>query len=190
MVDKDRLMKFFIAFVFNYTINNVIIRLTTCFESYLIILIFEMQYSLLKSDYMKPKTLLFTLSFFLLVISSCNNTPMSSSNSEKLYIKTTTAIGVGENQWSTEAVSEVTSDYFEVILSSLTDHVFEGEKILEKPTSKENFKYVFFVISDKDGNQIKFKESTEFLNYMSAHGYKLVDQVKNDYGADYTFKRK
>jgi len=115
---------------------------------------------------------------------------MSSSNSEKLYIKTTTAIGVGENQWSTEAVSEVTSDYFEVILSSLTDHVFEGEKILEKPTSKENFKYVFFVISDKDGNQIKFKESTEFLNYMSAHGYKLVDQVKNDYGADYTFKRK
>jgi len=139
---------------------------------------------------MKAKTLLFTLSILLLIISSCNNAPESSSNSEKLYIKTSTTIGVGENQWSTEAVSEVTSDYFEVSLSSLTDHVYEGEKILEKPISTKNFKYVFFVISDKDGNQIKFKESTEFLNFMFARGYEMVDQVKNDYGADFTFKKK
>ena len=32
--------------------------------------------------------------------------------------------------------------------------------------------------------------STEFLNFMSAHGYDLVDQIPNQYGGDYTFKRK
>ena len=137
------------------------------------------------------KTLLFTLSFFLLLITSCNNAPKNSSKSEKLYIKTTTVTGVDKKQVKTDVNSVVNSDYFEVSLSAYADYTYyKGQRDIVTPTSIENFKSVFFIIVDKDGNDIKFKESTEFLNFMSAHGYEMVDQVKNDYGADYTFKKK
>jgi hypothetical protein len=135
------------------------------------------------------KQLLFTLSVCILLISACN-TSKSSSKSDQLYIKTTTATGTGENQKVVEVISEVTSDYFEVSLSALIDGTYEGEKTIEESTSVVNYKYIFFQISDKDGVLIKFKESTEFLNFMSAHGYEMIDQVKNRYGGDYTFKKK
>lgn len=133
------------------------------------------------------KTLLCTLSFCLLLICSCNN----STKNEKLYIKTIDITGVDEKEVKKETISEVTSDYFEVSLSAY-DHFnyYKGERDLVAPTSIENFKSVFFTIIDKNGNDIQFKESTEFLNFMSTHGYEMVDQIKNEYGGDYTFKKK
>lgn len=58
------------------------------------------------------------------------------------------------------------------------------------PESAENFKSVFLTIVNKDGGEIKFMTSTEFLNFMSGHGYEMVAQIPNEYGGDYTFKKK
>jgi hypothetical protein len=137
---------------------------------------------------MKP--LLIALSFCLLSIFSCNNTPKNSSKTEKLIIKTTTVIGTGKDQKEDDVISEVTSDYFEVGLSEQTTGGYLAQKDIVLPKIGEPFKFVFFRILQKDGTNINFMTSTEFLNFMSAHGYEMVDQLKNDYGADYTFKKK
>lgn len=137
------------------------------------------------------KTLSIALSFCLmLIISSCNNSPKNSSKTEKLFIKTTSATGINEKQVKTETISEVTSDYFEIGLSSLDSGGYGATKEVITPEVGKEFKYVFFYVVNKDGSSIKFTTSTEFLNYMSARGYDMVDQIKNEYGADYTFKKK
>jgi hypothetical protein len=142
------------------------------------------------------KTLLIALSFCLLfILNSCNNTPKNSSTNnskktEKLYIKTISATGVDKNQVKTETISEVTTDYFEVGLGSLTTGGYSGQKDIITPEVGKEFKFVFFYIVKKDGSNITFTTSTEFLNFMSARGYEMVDQLKNNYGADYTFKKR
>jgi hypothetical protein len=137
------------------------------------------------------KTLSTILSFCLiLIINSCNNTPKSSSKSEKLFIKTSSITGVDKNQVRKEAISDFTSDYFEVELNSLTTGGYGATKQILKPESIENYKDVFFYIVNKDGSSITFTTSTEFLNFMSAHGYDLVNQIPDQYGGDYTFKKK
>ncbi|MGB8491452.1 MAG: hypothetical protein WCE64_10365 [Bacteroidales bacterium] len=76
---------------------------------------------------MKP--LLISLSFYLLLTYSCSNPPKNSSKAEKFYIKTTTAIGSSvENLKTTDVVSEITSDYFEVSLASQTDGGYLAQK--------------------------------------------------------------
>jgi hypothetical protein len=137
---------------------------------------------------MKP--LLFTLSVCLLLMNSCNNTPKNSSKVEKLYIKTTTATESGKDMQKTEIISEITSDYFEATLDEQTTGGYLAQKDIVLPEVGKPFKSVFFQISQKDGTLIKFMTSTEFLNYMSAHGYELVTQIPNEYGGDYTFKKK
>jgi hypothetical protein len=89
-----------------------------------------------------------------------------------------------------ETVSEISTDYFEVSLSAQTTGGFLAQKDIIEPIPGEPFKAEFFQISDKDGVNIKFMTSTEFLNFMSAHGYDMVNQIPNQYGGDYTFKRK
>ena len=136
------------------------------------------------------KRLSFILSLCLLLVISCNNVSKKSSSAEPLYIKTTDVTGVDEEQIKKETISEVTLDYFEVSLSSQTDGGYHADKDIITPTSIENFKAVFFTIVDKDRQEIHFLTSTEFLNFMSAHGYELVSQLLNEYGGDYTFKKK
>jgi hypothetical protein len=141
------------------------------------------------------KKLLFTLPLCFLLISSCNNAPKNSSTAnskktEKLYIKTTDVTGVDEKKVKKETISEVITDYFECELSSQEDGGYHAQKDIVTPTSIENFKFVFFTIVEKDGNEIHFMTSTDFLNYMSAHGYEMVTQIPNEYGGDYTFKKK
>jgi hypothetical protein len=142
------------------------------------------------------KSLLFTSLYFILLISSCGIAIKESSVAEKLYIKTTTYTGIGPTQIKTETISEITSDYFEVGLRFLygLESISEGQYIATKdiirPSSDENFKNVFLNIVHKDGSLIIFSLTTDLLNFMSAHGYEMVDQLKNDEGVDYTFKKK
>jgi hypothetical protein len=141
------------------------------------------------------KKLLFTLPLCLLLISSCNNAPKNTSGgnskkADKLYIKTTDVTGVDEKQIKKETISEVTSDYFEATLGSQSDGGYLAEKVIAESESIKNFKYVFFTIVDQNSTNIKFQTSTEFLNFMSKHGYELVTQIPNEYGGDYTFKKK
>ena len=94
------------------------------------------------------KTLLIALSFCLLfILNSCNNTPKNSSKVGKLYIKTTTSIESGKDMKNSETISEITSDYFEVGLSSQTDGGYLAQKDIVMPKVGEPFKSVFFTVS-------------------------------------------
>lgn len=130
------------------------------------------------------------LSFCLLQLISCNNSSSKSSKAETLYIQTTTATKAGEEMKVEKTMSEISTDYFEVSLASQTNGGFLAQKDIVEPEVGIPFKSVFFTISQKDGTNIKFMTSTEFLNFMSAHGYELENQIPNQYGGDYTFKRK
>jgi hypothetical protein len=136
------------------------------------------------------KTLSIVLSFYLLLISSCNNSPKASSKAETLYIKTTTAEKIGKDMKKSEVVSKINTDYIEVGLSSQTTGGYLTQKDIVEPKLDIPFKSVFFQVCQKDGTNIKFMTTTEFLNFMSAHGYDMVTQIPNQYGGDYTFKRK
>ena len=133
---------------------------------------------------------MFAMSFCLLLINSCNTNPKNSSKFETLYIKTTTAKGSGKDMIKSESISQISTDYFEVTLESLSSGGFMADKDIIEPRIGEPFYMVSFQISQKDGTDIVFLTSTDFLNFMSTHGYNLVNQIPNEYGGDYTFKRK
>lgn len=126
----------------------------------------------------------------IISFSSCTQNKKSTSKFDKLFIKTTLAEEVGSEMKKNETISEITTEYFEVALSAQTDGGFHAQKDIIEPELGKPFKAEFFQISEVNGTLIKFMTSTEFLNFMSAHGYDLVDQIPNQYGGDYTFKRK
>jgi hypothetical protein len=143
------------------------------------------------------------LSYFLLAAiitlsASCSDSKNSSSSesskeSPQLYIKTITVTGADDNSVRNEEISTITTDYFEVGLSTSTKSsgvTYIPEKKLIEPTSMEDFKMKWFEIVDKDGNPIIFNSTTEFLNFMSGMNYEMVDQKKLKYRTDYTFKKK
>ena len=114
---------------------------------------------------------------------------LSEDNNKKplgLYIKTSTTIGNVSSCDSTQ----ITSEYFEVRLGEVEGQGYRAEKVIEEAIPGKKFKYVFFIVIDKDGHIPYFKSSADFLNYMSERGYAMIDQIKNKYGADYTFKKK
>jgi hypothetical protein len=142
------------------------------------------------------KTFLIPLSLcLLLIISSCKNAPKNPSNdntsrTEKLYIKTTTTTGTGKEAATKETITEVHSDYFEVGLDLQKTGEYSASKEIYVPKTGEKFKYIFFTISQEDGTMIKFNTSEEFLNFMSSRGYDMVNQIRNEYGANFTFRKK
>lgn len=116
----------------------------------------------------------------------------NSTSGPKLYILTTTAVGTDENQVKTDSLSEITSEYFEVGLYLLSDgnKGYVATKKIEEPTSLENFRYVFFNVTDENGETQYFKSSTEFLNYMAERDYVMQAQEKDKYHTDYVFKKR
>lgn len=130
--------------------------------------------------------------------SSSKNTEQNTVNSNqeginpKLFISTRTRIAIKGIETDSSIVSIINSDYFEVRLSSLAD---EAKFIARNNTINAyedggNFKFVDFTIANKTGKSYKFETNTDFLNFMSERGYDLVDQIKNKYSVDYTFKKK
>jgi hypothetical protein len=139
------------------------------------------------------------LLFCSLAVTSCNSNRIDSKEKiEKtvsvgddkqplgLYIITSTTVGKETSYDSTR----VNSDYFEVGLGEVEGKGYRAEKTLQNSRPGEKFRYVFFLITDKNGHIPYFNSSTDFLNYMSKRGYEMADQIKNKYGADYTFKKK
>ena len=127
------------------------------------------------------------LVFLILISVSCTQAPPPTP---LIHIKTTTAIGAGDEQVKSEKVTQVTSNYFEVKLSVLADdpNSIAGGTI-EQSGVGEPFKYVFFNIVSADEEVIKFKTPTEFLNFMTEHRYEMVDQKKSQNSTDYTFRK-
>ena len=118
---------------------------------------------------------LLSLIMMSIIMTSCNQ------QKSRLYIKTVTVIGIDENQVETDTITIINSDYFEIglYLGSSEEPSFITKKDVIKPTSIENYKAVLFRIVQEDGNDIIFKSSTEFLNFMSKRGYEMIDQLKS-----------
>ncbi len=138
------------------------------------------------------KKLLILLALFAICI-GCNNEPKK-NDKPTIYIKTTTKIGsdqLGENpkQEEKDTITIVESDYFEVALSQKGDDYLGHQKVVTEVTTT-NYKVIYFTIVQKNGMEIKFEHSTDFLNFISERGYEMASQEKNKYGADYVFKRK
>lgn len=110
----------------------------------------------------------------------------------KLYVQTVTIVGVDENEKTSKKSTVIDSDYFEIGLFSLVDKSkgFHAKIDIEKPESIDNFRMVFAQIVDERDSAIYFRGSTEFLNFISERGYKMIDQVKKKYSTDYTFQKK
>jgi len=108
-------------------------------------------------------------------------------------MKTISSIGnakIANTMKTTSKITVVNSDDFDIGLylqANQTDYL--AQKTLEESNSPENFRYVFFVITDVKGNNIHFKTTTEFLEFMVKHGYEMKDQKKLESCTEYTFKK-
>ena len=112
------------------------------------------------------------------------------ANFPTIYVQYTIAEGSGENITKKDSMATISSEYIEVSLNSMTGGYFSAKYEVVKPASLVGFKYIFFKISDEQGNELRFQESTEFLNFMAEHGYGVVSQAKFELSTDYTFNRK
>lgn len=129
---------------------------------------------------MKTNILLLAIALFI----SCNQT-------EKLYIRTYTTITEDGKQVTTDTVSAVNGDYFDIDLNSVNNgEHYIGSKNIESPTSMENFRLIRVAVTDDKGDVLKFKSTTDFMNFMSVRGFEMKDQKDKRYGTAYTFKKK
>jgi len=115
---------------------------------------------------------------------------------EKLYIKTKDITGTAHKPITKETISVATMDYLEISLVKYPDpgkgDYFKAEKEIRDNYSKDkpiNLQSIS-VVKDSKGTELRFYGSTEFLNYMSSRGYKMLDQKKEKYHTDYTFQKK
>lgn len=77
----------------------------------------------------------------------------------------------------TDSLATLSSDYYEVNLSERVSGGYYAHAFMTE-------------IADKEGNVIIFQNSTEFLNFMSEHGYQFVEQSQSKYRTYYLFKRR
>lgn len=133
---------------------------------------------------MKIKALLL-LMLISVILTSCEK------HKSDLYILTSTINGLDEKQVRKDSLTMVDSDYFEVSLESMANGtLFKARKELSKPSIGKEFHMGYFEVVDGNGKSLRFKTSSEFLNFMSLKGYDMADQTKSKYQTDYTFKRK
>jgi len=133
---------------------------------------------------MKLKAILLLL-FFSLIITSCGK------QKSELYIITTTVHGMDKQEVRKDTLTMIDSDYFEVSLQPMMNGaIYKAGKDLVKPSIGREFQMVFFEVVDKEGKKLRFKDTTEFLNFMASKGYTMVDQTKGKYNTDYTFRKR
>jgi len=65
-----------------------------------------------------------------------------------------------------------------------------AKKDIDTYRSLEGFKEEFAIISDRNGQPMYYKGTIDFLNYMSEHGYDMMDQKVGNYVIDYRFRRR
>ena len=87
----------------------------------------------------------------------------------------------------------VNSEYFEISLYELVDpnKGYSPKKEIYKSEIgvDEEYKSITMHLVDQNDGYLFFKTTTDFLNYMSAHDYEMIDQMEHKYRTDYTFKK-
>lgn len=94
---------------------------------------------------------------------------------------------------NTDTTYQVLDAYFEIALSSVTKD--EGRhyiavRDIERPRVGKPYRSVSIALIDSAEQILKFKDSTDFLNFMAARGYDMVSDKPNKFGSEYTFKKK
>lgn len=121
------------------------------------------------------------------------DTIINNTKSNDLYTVTWTGIvkDIEGVKVIKDSVKKNNSTYFEIGLYIMGDYeTYTAEKKIVKPVVGRDFKSVSLNITDKDGNILNFKSSTDFLNFMSECNYEIVAQTKYKYYTEYTFKRR
>ncbi len=110
----------------------------------------------------------------------------------KLVIKTTAASNQGDEKEEQVTINEYFDAYFEMDLTQYLDvnRGFKAQKIVKKNVTTEGFSVVFNEIVDDNENVLDFKSTTDFLNYMDARGYEMVEKKETSSKIQLTFKRK
>jgi hypothetical protein len=106
-----------------------------------------------------------------------------------LYIKTNTYTTAGKNydrHQSFDTISVVSLDYFEV---NLYPNGKTETTVKEPDISLDSTSSIYFKITTKEGKDIIFNNTTEFLNHVSKSGYELKDQIRKKRYTTYTFKK-
>lgn len=115
------------------------------------------------------------------------------SDVSKIHLLTVEIKGDNKNTNTTKKLSTADETYFEITLSSGGNGTWwEAHRDIIRPTSIENYNQKFIDIVDvttPDTARIRFNGPTEFLNFMAARGYDMVDQKKAKSHVDYTFKK-
>jgi len=91
--------------------------------------------------------------------------------------------------------STLNDTYFQITLSEMVSGGLKAKETILEPTSSVNFHTIFIQIVSNKTDLTKeagksFTSYVDFLNFMDKNGYDMVDQTKNKYSVDYTFKRK
>lgn len=143
------------------------------------------------------KSILISLAILMFV--SCNSNKNSDNKqgeksdkneSTTLYIKTTTSADEGGKMVKSEKLAIFNSDYLEMGFGKVDDSTDYKANQVINVQREPTVKLTFLTITNKDGSDIWFKSSIEFLNFMSARGYEMVTQAKDGYNTAYTFKKK
>jgi hypothetical protein len=111
-------------------------------------------------------------------------------SSPKLRINKLKVTGEGPNQISIDTNYDVKDQYFEVVLRAIRPGGFVANKDLVKSKEGDPYQIESIMVLDSTGGIAVFKSSTEFLNFIDARGFKLVSQLPNEKGNEYTFERK
>lgn len=96
-----------------------------------------------------------------------------------LYIKRKTAkskglAGSGEPIESDSVIKRFNDEYLEIELSRLVNGNLYARKYIKETEIGKPFYFEFIAVSDSIGNSLEFATQTDFLNFMSIRGYKLV----------------
>lgn len=138
------------------------------------------------------KNLIFLI-IVAICISSCN---FLNTYPPSVYVITKTSFVNEEdrkNVKTTCKISVINTDYFDINLTKSSDTTTQNLFIAKKDkagiSSQTNRQNVSVIVSDEKGKPIYFKNSTEFLIYMSGHGYAIIEQNTNAYcTTTYRFK--
>ena len=111
--------------------------------------------------------------YLIVLIISCNK-------KSEIHINISTTTEINKEMNTIDSTYLLNSDYFEIELQSYKNgEYFKAEKDLIKPQPFEIFKLVTLRIIDKNGNSIEFKNSTDFLNFMSSNGYEMQEKINH-----------
>ena len=103
-----------------------------------------------------------------------------------LYVIYVTHEGSGNNLTRNDSIGVYSYKYLEISLSLMTDGGLGANG--NAPFSEDN-KKITIRVSDEEGEELRFSNSNEFLNFMADRGYDFMNQSTSRYENNYILKK-